>query len=549
MRLSIDTPKNCFSEQIRLNAYSRGMGAIGLPGDLSSMSRFVRVAFTKMNSLSENDEKSSVSQFFHILGSVEQQRGCCRLADGKYEISIYTSCCNADRGIYYYKTYDNYSIVGVDMNREDLNGEALISYKPVSYTHLLRSDKFMNMNAVGIDVSKGKSTVTIRRPGDIVLMPPCDIPHTQSAINGLINEIKALDGETKVCMEHTGRYYEPIATWLTNAGIFVSAVNPILIRDFGDDSLRTPKTDKADSKKIARYTLDRWTKLKQYGNMDKTRNQLKTMNRQFGFYMAQKTAMKNNLISILDQTYPGANDFFDSPARSDGSQKWVDFVHTYWHVECVRGKSLNAFTEHYQNWCRRKGYNFSAEKAAKVYCLSSDLIAVFPKDDNTKMLVRQAVAMLNVSSETVESLRQEMNKLASTLPEYPVVMAMNGVGTSLGPQLIAEIGDVTRFTHREALTAFAGVDPGKNDSGQHIQKSVRTSKKGSPSLRKALFQIMDSLIKRSPADDPVYAFMDKKRKQGKPYYVYMTAGANKFLRIYYGRVKEYLSSLPEAEEL
>lgn len=93
------------------------------------MSRFVRVAFTKMNSLSENDEKSSVSQFFHILGSVEQQRGCCRLADGKYEISIYTSCCNADRGIYYYKTYDNYSIVGVDMNREDLNGEALISYK------------------------------------------------------------------------------------------------------------------------------------------------------------------------------------------------------------------------------------------------------------------------------------------------------------------------------------------------------------------------------------------------------------------------------------
>ncbi len=188
------------------------------------------------------------------------------------------------------------------------------------------------MNAVGIDVSKGKSTVTIRRPGDIVLMPPCDIPHTQSAINGLINEIKALDGETKVCMEHTGRYYEPVATWLTNAGIFVSAVNPILIRDFGDDSLRTPKTDKADSKKIARYTLDRWTKLKQYGNMDKTRNQLKTMNRQFGFYMAQKTAMKNNLISILDQTYPGANDFFDSPARSDGNGSISSILIGMWSV-------------------------------------------------------------------------------------------------------------------------------------------------------------------------------------------------------------------------
>ena len=105
------------------------------------------------------------------------------------------------------------------------------------------------MNAVGIDVSKVKSTGTIRRPGDVVLMPPCDIPHTQSAINALIEQIKTLDGETKACMEHTGRYYEPVANWLSDAGIFVSAVNPILIRDFGDDSLRAPKTDKADSKK------------------------------------------------------------------------------------------------------------------------------------------------------------------------------------------------------------------------------------------------------------------------------------------------------------
>ena len=135
------------------------------------------------------------------------------------------------------------------------------------------------------------------------------------------------------------------------------------------------------------------------------------------------------------------------------------------------------------------------------------------------------------------------------LPEYPVVMAMNGVGPTLGPQLMAEIGDVTRFTHRGALTAFAGVDPGKNDSGQHIQKSVRTSKKGSLNLRKSLFQIMDGLIKRSLADDAVFAFMDKKRAQGKPYYVYMTAGANKFLRIYYGRVKEYLSTLEETQEV
>ena len=403
------------------------------------------------------------------------------------------------------------------------------------------------MNAVGIDVSKGKSTVAIFQPGDQFILKPRDFSHTQSDILSLIRIIKGLDGETKVCMEHTGRYYEPIASWLSDAGIFVSAVNPILIRKFGEDSLRTPKTDKADAKKIARYTLDRWTKLKQYSHMDKTRNQLKTMNRQFGFYMDQKSSMKNNLIALLDQTYPGANTFFDSPARSDGSQKWVDFVYTYWHVDCVRGKSLEAFTEHYKNWCKRKSYNFSAVKAAEIYRASSDLIAVFPKDANSRMLLHQAVDMLNLTSKTVETLRSEMDRTAATLPEYPVVMAMNGVGPTLGPQLIAEIGDITRFVKRGALTAFAGVDPGKNESGKYSQKSVPTSKKGSPHLRKTLFQIMNGLIKRSPVDDPVYAFMDKKRAQGKPYYVYMTAGANKFLRIYYGRVNEYLSTLSESE--
>ncbi len=413
--------------------------------------------------------------------------------------------------------------------------------------HCYYLSKEQPMNAVGIDVSKGKSTVTIRQPGDRVILPPREFFHTQSSINSLIDIIRGLDGETKVCMEHTGRYYEPVASWLSNAGIFVSAMNPILIRNFSNDSLRNPKTDKADSRKIARYALDRWTILKQYGHMDETRNQLKTMNRQFGFYMDQKTAMKNNLIALLDQTYPGANTFFDSPARSNGSQKWVDFVTAYWHVDCVQGKSLKAFTEHYQNWCRRKGYNFSASKAEEIYNVSSDLIAVFPKDDNTKMLIQQAVEMLNLASATVEKLRAEMDRTASRLPEYPVVMAMNGVGPTLGPQLMAEIGDVTRFEKRGSLTAFAGVDPGKNESGKYVQKSVPTSKKGSPYLRKTLFQIMDGLIKRSPANDPVYAFMDKKRSEGKPYYVYMTAGANKFLRIYFGRVREYLSENGQLE--
>ena len=104
------------------------MGALGLPGDLSSASRFVRVTFTKMNAFSGDSEKESVSQFFHILGSVDQQRGCCEVADGKYEITLYTSCCNVTKGIYYYTTYENHQISAVDMHRENLDGDALICY-------------------------------------------------------------------------------------------------------------------------------------------------------------------------------------------------------------------------------------------------------------------------------------------------------------------------------------------------------------------------------------------------------------------------------------
>ena len=403
------------------------------------------------------------------------------------------------------------------------------------------------MNAVGIDVSKGKSMVAILRPYGEIVASPFEVKHTASNLNSLVELIKSVDGESRIVMEHTGRYYEPIVRKLSDANLFVSAINPKLIKDFSDNSLRKVKSDKADAVKIARYALDTWTELRQYSLMDEIRSQLKIMNRQFCFYMKHKTAMKNNLIGILDQTYPGVNTYFDSPARDDGSQKWVDFATTYWHVDCVRKMSLTAFIDHYRQWCKRKKYNFSKSKAEEIYGASKELVPVLPKDELTKLIIKQAVAQLNTASATVEALRTLMNDTASKLPEYPVVMAMKGVGSSLGPQLIAEIGDVTRFTHKGAITAFAGVDPGVNESGTYEQKSVPTSKRGSAELRKTLFQVMDCLIKTMPQDDPVYLFMDKKRAQGKPYYVYMTAGANKFLRIYYGRVKEYLASLPTSE--
>ncbi len=128
MNVSAKPPENKFSKVLNLKEYSRGMGALGLPGDLSSQSRFVRAAFVKMNSVSGDSEQESVSQLFHIPHSVDRRRGCCDLGNGQYEITIYTSCCNADKGIYYYTAYNNHQITAVDIHKENLNGDKLIRY-------------------------------------------------------------------------------------------------------------------------------------------------------------------------------------------------------------------------------------------------------------------------------------------------------------------------------------------------------------------------------------------------------------------------------------
>lgn len=140
MHLSRKDPENRFPKELGLSCYSRGMGALGLPGDLSSQSRFVRVAFVKLNSVSGQSEEESVSQFFHILGAVDQQRGCCEVGVGGYEITIYTSCCNATKGIYYYTTYQNHQITAVDMHRENLDGSNLIRYPLMTGEHIYRQN-------------------------------------------------------------------------------------------------------------------------------------------------------------------------------------------------------------------------------------------------------------------------------------------------------------------------------------------------------------------------------------------------------------------------
>ena len=397
------------------------------------------------------------------------------------------------------------------------------------------------MNAVGIDVSKGKSTVAVIQPFGVVIAAPYDVSHTDSELIELADFIKSLPGETKVVMEYTGTYYEPIANALHNAGIFVSVVNPLVINDYDTNRVRKVKTDRHDALKLALFAIDKWLDLREYTPAEDTRRALKVMNRQYEQYNKILVMQKNSIIALLDACFPNANKLFTSPRReSDGHEKWVDFVLKFPHVECVSKLSLSLFKNKYLSWCKKCGYQYSEKKAECIHSYSRTVSATLPCTEAVMKIVAIGTEQLNSLLETLSNLRHTMDELSSNLPEYDIVMSMFGVGKVLCSQLIAEIGDIRRLKSSKSIVALAGIDPPPDQSGKHDPKSRSISKCGSPFLRKTLFQIMTIYLKNQPAGEPVYQFLDRKRNEGKPYRVYMIAAAHKFLKIYYARVMEAL---------
>ena len=253
------------------------------------------------------------------------------------------------------------------------------------------------------------------------------------------------------------------------------------------------------------------------------------------------TSLRNGLIALADQTFPSIDQAFGHAIKNaDGHEKWVDFFSIYWHRDCVLRLSIEKFTESYRKWCLRRNYKFRTNTAHKLYALAQDAVPTLPKNNGTKALVLQACKSLNAVCEAKQSTQEEMNRLASLLPEYEVVMQMEGTGPITGPALMAEIGDVRRFKNKKALVAFAGIDAPPFQSGNFESKSRHVSKRGSPHLRRAVFLVANIILTLSHKDNSVFCFMDKKRAEGKHYYVYTIAGSAKFLRIYYARVTEYL---------
>lgn len=384
--------------------------------------------------------------------------------------------------------------------------------------------------------------VAIVQPFGVIVAEPFEVSHNAEELKELVERLKLLSGETKVVMEYTGAYYEPIANALHNAGIFVSVVNPLLINDYGTNRVRKIKTDKKDAFKLANFALDKWLELREYIPADEIRKTLKVMNRQYEHYNKILVMQKNNLIAVLDSCFPNANTLFSSPRReSDGHEKWVDFVIKFPHIDSVAKLPLSAFKNKYQSWCKKNHYNYSEAKAAEIHAYSKTQVSSLPMTDSVVKIITETAKLLNSTLEALGTLRNEMDKLSSQLPEYDTVMNLYAVGKVFCSQLIAEIGDVRRLEHSKSVVALAGIDPPPNQSGKVDTKSRSISKRGSPTLRKTIFQIMQIYLKKQPADEPVYQFLDKKRSEGKPYKVYMIAAAHKFLRIYYARVMQALS--------
>ena len=400
------------------------------------------------------------------------------------------------------------------------------------------------MNCVGIDVSKGKSMIAVMRPFGEVVVSPFEVRHTANELSELAGLLKSLDGETRVVMESTGNYHAPVAWLLHDAGLYVSVVNAMLVHDYGNNSLRRAKTDKKDAIKLANYGLDHWLTLPRYVPEEDTRLMLKACYRQYQQYSKKiQTMLKNNLISRWTLLFQMRNRLFTSPPRDDGREKWIDFVATFWHRECVCDLSEKAFAAKYRSGARSTATISVKARRWTFMPPARGHFGVMPKTDTAKLLVEQAISQLRATSSALAALKQEMQSLAASLPEYPVVMEMFGVGPTLGPQLMAEIGDVRRFHSKKALVAFAGIDAPPYQSGQMDVRSRSISKRGSASLRRTLFLVMSVILQHAPMNEPVYQFMNKKRSEGKPYRVYMMASANKFLRIYYASVKSYLDSL------
>ena len=403
---------------------------------------------------------------------------------------------------------------------------------------------FLFMISVGIDVSKGKSTVCAAKPYGEVLMTPKDFKHTKNDLDSLVKQLSRFKEEIHIIMEATGNYHLPIYQYLKSKGYQVAIINPLEMKRYRCQGIRNPKTDKIDSYIIAQYGIDFWYRFKPNSDMEESRAELRMLGTQYTSYMRIRTMRCQDLCHILDRTMPGVYGLLDDFNRNNGQDKLCDFAEKYWHSDNITKYSEKVFVERYLSWLKKKGYRPNENEARQLYFIAKNAIPTLDsKLSSTKLLVQEAVNVLREVDSSLYDILNQLKTLSKMMPEYETVLSMKGIGETLAPRFIAEIGDPRRFHSAKALIAYAGIDAPPYQSGQFIGTKRHISKRGSANLRKLGYELMDSINKHQKlyAGDHVCEYFMKKRTEGKPYRVAMIAAFNKFLRIYHSRVSEVLN--------
>ena len=389
---------------------------------------------------------------------------------------------------------------------------------------------------VGVDVSKGKSTIAIMSAEGEIIEEPFEISHDIDGFELLENKLKKLPKEDlKIVLEQTGTYHLPVLGYLLDKGYFVTAKNALEIKKYLDRGLRKAKTDKKDAYKLAEYACDNWYKLEKVNDNEEIYNNLKFLSRQYLALISIQMKQKINFSNLCDLTFPGYYQLLDNNTFILG----LEIFKKYYHPDMVKKKKEEKFLMEVEKIAKKLGHKSAGITLGyKIYTLAQTTIAPCPNNNYIKLSADSCIETLISTLKASNNIITEMDKLARELPEYNEIKEMPGCGEKLTPRIIAEIGDIRRFKNAGSLIAYAGLDAPPYQSGEFECKSRHISKRGNKYLRKTGYEIMQS-IKRSCSDDnEIKIYILKKEAEGKLKKVAKIAGMNKFLRMYYGIVKK-----------
>ena len=392
---------------------------------------------------------------------------------------------------------------------------------------------------VGIDVSKGKSTVSILSVEGEVIEEPFEINHDLSNLDLLNKKLSTFSKEDlKIVLEQTGTYHLPILTYLLDKGYCVIAENPLKIKKYLDRNLRKAKNDKKDSLKLAEYCCDNWYKLKPNTIEEEKYKELRFLSRQYFTFNDIKVKQKNDLSNLCDLVFPGYYQLLNENNFLLG----IIVFKKYNNPESVKNIKEEKFYKEIDKIAQKRGQSKAGKTLAiNIYKLAKETYSLCPSSKITQPIIDRSVAALILSIETTNEIITNMSELAKSMYEYNIVRNMYGVGEKLAPLLIAEIGDIRRFKNAGSLIAYTGIDAPPYQSGKFEAVNRHISKRGNKYLRRIGYTTMKAVKTFCKTGTELYDYIVQKENEGKSKKSSKIAGLNKFLRQYYGKVRnEYI---------